>query len=345
VVFHHRPNTDKIIGIADGLSRLTGRLQDAPTYDLDRGIGITAAYLSPAPQDVGNEARKGEKAPCEVVMAFSDTTRVNHERIAAIIVSYANPMGWYELVLRWLLMGDAGLHNLKKDRKKLLKRQALSFCLIEDTLHFLEADEAWAECVIPDKRDEILSWAHDGHGHFASLITQRRLRGMYWWPTRTADCDDFCKSCPVCQACTPSLTPKSPTRNITAFGPMTLMGIDFIGPISPVAKDGSEYILLGVDYFSRFILLQAVQSANGYWVATTFMMVWSCFFGWPEEVYCDNGSHFKNDLVKALFAHHGTGMTFGPVSHPASTGLPARCVRLVRSIMTRWSYTATDEEL
>jgi hypothetical protein len=39
---------------------------------------------------------------------------------------------------------------------------------------------------------------------------------------------------------------------------MTFMGIDFIGPIVPKAKDGSEYILLGIDYFSWFVLLQAV---------------------------------------------------------------------------------------
>jgi hypothetical protein len=94
-------------------------------------------------------------------------------------------------------MGDAGLHDVKKDRKKLVKRQALNFCLINDTLHFLEAEKAWAECVIPDKRDEILSSAHDGHGHFASLIIQRRLRGMYWWPMRTSNFDEFCKSCLV----------------------------------------------------------------------------------------------------------------------------------------------------
>jgi hypothetical protein len=126
---------------------------------------------------------------------------------------------------------------------------------------------------------------------------------------------------------------------------MTLMGIDCMGPIVPTASDGSEYILLGIDYFSRFVLLQAVRKANGYWVVTTFMMVWSCFFRWPEEIYYDNSSHFKNDLVRNLFAHHRTRMTFGPVSHLASTGLPEQCVRLVRSMITQWSYIATDEEL
>ncbi|KAK3938652.1 hypothetical protein QBC46DRAFT_439895 [Diplogelasinospora grovesii] len=47
--FHHRPNTDKIIAIADGMSRLSPKLQDEPTRDLDGGAQLEIGNPGTAP--------------------------------------------------------------------------------------------------------------------------------------------------------------------------------------------------------------------------------------------------------------------------------------------------------
>ena len=40
---------------------------------------------------------------------------------------------------------------------------------------------------------------------------------------------------------------------IPVKAPWYMVGIDFIGPLSPVAKDGSRYILTISDYFTKWV--------------------------------------------------------------------------------------------
>ncbi|PGH03923.1 hypothetical protein GX51_03759 [Blastomyces parvus] len=40
---------------------------------------------------------------------------------------------------------------------------------------------------------------------------------------------------------------------IQSFEPMDLMGMDFLGPIRPLAEDSCQYVLVAVNYFTRFV--------------------------------------------------------------------------------------------
>jgi hypothetical protein len=42
-----------------------------------------------------------------------------------------------------------------------------------------------------------------------------------------------------------------------------MLGIDFIGPFTPVAIDGSVYIIIAVDYFTRHLWTQTTKKADG----------------------------------------------------------------------------------
>jgi hypothetical protein len=126
---------------------------------------------------------------------------------------------------------------------------------------------------------------------------------------------------------------------------MALFGMDFIGPISPPAKNGSLYILIGVEYFSRFAFAEPLPKADGEAVAAVWLHSWSKNVGWPATTYSDNGPHFCNEIVKSVLNHHGTRMLFGPVSHPRSTGLSETTVRLMKHQLMRWAVEKTKEEL
>ena len=43
---------------------------------------------------------------------------------------------------------------------------------------------------------------------------------------------------------------------------MELVGMDFMGPITPEASDGSKYILVAVGYATKFIFLNATKEAT-----------------------------------------------------------------------------------
>ena len=49
---------------------------------------------------------------------------------------------------------------------------------------------------------------------------------------------------------------------IPVKAPWYMVGIDFIGPLSPVAKDGSRYILTISDYFTKWVEVVPIQSTK-----------------------------------------------------------------------------------
>ena len=59
--------------------------------------------------------------------------------------------------------------------------------------------------------------------------------------------------CEVCQRMNRKVTTGTPQLNpIPVKSPWYMVGIDFVGPISPAADDGSKYILTATDYFTKW---------------------------------------------------------------------------------------------
>ena len=71
---------------------------------------------------------------------------------------------------------------------------------------------------------------------------------MYWI------IDLLLSKCDVCQRMNRKLTSGVPELHpIPVKSPWHMIGIDFIGPISPEADDGSHYILTLSDYFTKWV--------------------------------------------------------------------------------------------
>jgi hypothetical protein len=107
-------------------------------------------------------------------------------------------------------------------------------------------------------------------------------RVKYYWPTRETDVEACCKACVVCQQTGPVRFQASP-RKITVLEPMQLVGMEFMGPINPPAKDGSVHILILVDYFSRFVFAMPLTEASGFSVSSTWIRNWAPIVGWPHQ--------------------------------------------------------------
>ncbi len=72
---------------------------------------------------------------------------------------------------------------------------------------------------------------------------------------------EHCRRCYVCQQTGPRLLRVRP-RKISAYQPMAMFGMDFMSPIRPTSAKGFRYILLGVDYFTRFSVHRLCQTAS-----------------------------------------------------------------------------------
>jgi len=86
---------------------------------------------------------------------------------------------------------------------------------------------------------------------------------------------------------------------------MDMIGMDFVGPISPPCKvNGCSYILIVIHYFSRVLWAIRVKMADP---ASTMMALLDHIFpivGWPLTIYSDYGNHYTGTLICDMWRDH-----------------------------------------
>ena len=213
------------------------------------------------------------------------------------------------------------------------KLSAASSCI----LFYRERTGELAPCVVGEEIISALQHHHDGHGHFAEAITLSRLTGEAYWPTRVCDVKAWCRLCTTCQATGPR-QPVGQLQHIQEFEPMSMIGLDFLGPITPAcSQTGCQYILIAIDYFSRLTWAGAYKLCTMTEVCYLLTQHMAPVFGWPKAIYTDNGLHFMEQAIRSLFEMHGVAHFTAPVTHPSSVGLVERNVQLMMSQLRKRS--------
>ena len=114
------------------------------------------------------------------------------------------------------------------------------------------------------------------------------------------------------------------------FSPMDMIGMDFIRPINPPCEaTRAVYILLVIDYFSRFTFGAPLQKADQQSTMRVFVNNIVPMMGWPKSVYSDNRSHFTGAAIKKMWEDHGVIHFTTAISHPQSVCLSKRYVQMV----------------
>lgn len=130
------------------------------------------------------------------------------------------------------------------------------------------------------------------------------------------------------------LKPSVGAGAIAHLQPFDMVGLDFIGPITPASFTGNRYIILMVDYFTRHLFAKAVPQATGIAARNLFESVTSTF-GNPLAVYTDNGAHFTGEDFHGLLVERDIKHFPAPKTHPSSVGLAERYVQLIMGILKR----------
>ena len=150
----------------------------------------------------------------------------------------------------------SGLSKSQKD-----KLQADAKYYFWDTPYLCKfcTDQVVGRCVPHDEFHFILTFCHSHScgGHFgAKRIAHKVLESSLYWLFIFKDVYHFCKSCEKCQRIG-NITHKNqmPLTNFLVSGIFYVWGIDFMGPFSSF---GNLYIILIVDYVSKWIEAKAI---------------------------------------------------------------------------------------
>ena len=157
-------------------------------------------------------------------------------------------------------------------------------------------------------------------GHFAARKTADKiLQSGFYCPSIFKDAHRFYTECLQCQvAINISKRDEMPMQPILEVKIFDLWGIYFMGPFPP--SDGKEYILVAVDYVSKWV--EAIPTrTNDHQEVLRFIT--RCIFaryGCPRAIISDGGSHFNNSHFRALLKKYGVHHHITTPYHPQANG-------------------------
>nr|KYP35931.1 hypothetical protein KK1_042990 [Cajanus cajan] len=160
------------------------------------------------------------------------------------------------------------------------------------------ADVLLRRCVSGAKVKDILWHCHNSPygGHYTTV---KILQSGFYWPTIFKDSHKHYKICDKCQR-TGGISKRHelPLQNILEVEVFDCWGIDFVGPLP--SSYSNEYILVSVDYVSKWVEAMATQKADARTVIKFLKKNIFTRFGTPRVLISDDGSHFCNKQLKKV---------------------------------------------
>ncbi|CAL0329694.1 unnamed protein product [Lupinus luteus] len=98
------------------------------------------------------------------------------------------------------------------------------------------------------------------NGH---AMAKKIMRVSYFWLTMETDCCEYVKKCHKCQVYADNINaPLNPLNVLTSPWPFSMWGMDVIGPIEPKASNGHRFILVAIDYFTKWVEANSYASVT-----------------------------------------------------------------------------------
>ena len=190
--------------------------------------------------------------------------------------------------------------------------------------------------VVPvDIRHQQFDMAHAGptaaHLGLARIIQQ--LKEYYFWPGLNRDVRLWYKQCMQCaRSRGPPVRPHGELRKIVATAPMDLVTIDILSGL-PTADDGSKYLLVAVDFYTKWIETYSLPDQEAASCMTVLYNGFFSRFGLARQLHSDQGKNFEAALVKELCKLTGIHKTRTTPFHPRSDGLTERANRTILQML------------
>jgi hypothetical protein len=182
-----------------------------------------------------------------------------------------------------------------------------------------------------------------GGGHFAYNRTYARISAAVFWPKMSVDVKKFCKRATRVNVVITIISYGFPLQPVSVpTGRWDTMAMDIVGPL-PVSQSGNKYILVCVDYLTRWPEAIAMPNQEAATVARAWVDHVINRWGIPKAVITDQGSNFTSALLSAVYARLGISRRSTTPYHPQANGLVERFNRTLKDMLTKVASTAKLE--
>ena len=162
----------------------------------------------------------------------------------------------------FLYIRDGILPEGKRDQLK-LQRKAAKFCINDGRRYKRGFTTPLLRGLSSEEAATVLAECHRGicgNHPGTHLLTQVILSAGYYWPTLTEDSKKLVEGCFQCQQFRPSYQqPGKELLPITSPYLFAQWGIDLVGPIHPPSSNQKRFIVVCVDYFTKWAEAEALS--------------------------------------------------------------------------------------
>ncbi|XP_055830943.1 uncharacterized protein LOC129899973 [Solanum dulcamara] len=247
---------------------------------------------------------------------------------------------WYFDVKRYLETGTYP-ENATFNQKKAIRRMANNFFPSGEILYRRTPDMGLLRCVDAIEATKLLEQIHAGvcGTHMNGLtLAKKILRSGYFWMTMEHDCCKYMQKCHQCQVHGDLI--RVPPHELNAMSspwPFVAWGMDVIGPIEPFASNGHMFILVAIDYFTKWVEAASYKSVTKKVVADFIRNNLICRFGIPNSIITDNGANLNSHLMKEICEqfkiNHRNSTTYRPQMNGAVEAANKNIKKILRKMI------------
>jgi len=151
------------------------------------------------------------------------------------------------------------------------------------------------QLVVPQTlRRRLFDASHSGPlaAHLGAERMIKQLKSQYYWPGLNKDVHTWCQECHQCQSSKgPPARPHGRLQKVITGEPLDIVAIDILSGL-PLATDGSKYILVATDYFTKWSEAYPLPDAEAHTCMTALYNNFFSRFGLPRQIHSDKGKKF-----------------------------------------------------
>lgn len=186
-----------------------------------------------------------------------------------------------------------------------MRKLSAKFFLSGDVFYKRNYDSVLLRCMDRHEVDRIIAGIHErsfGTHSSGHTMAKKILRAGYYWLTIEVDCYRHVQMCHRCQIYADKIhVPLTPLNVLTSPLPFAMWAIDMIGHIEPTASKGNRFILVTIDYFTKWIVVSSYANVTKQVVDRFLKKGIICRYEIPNKIIIDNGSNLNNKMMKELY--------------------------------------------
>ena len=193
-------------------------------------------------------------------------------------------------------------------------------------------------CLPNHLRSDVLQSLHDDKtsGHIGFIKTLYKAQERFYFPKMPKVIRKYVRSCKLCQSKKSDPGPiKGELQQIVANEPYEIVGVDVLGPL-PLTKKKNKYIILCIDYFTKYLEGQAVKAADSETTADFLIEKVILRHGCVMKLITDRGRNFVSDLTETIFNAFKIKHVKTSSWHPQTNGLVEKSCGIISQMLSMY---------